>query len=43
VVLCFALARLVATAVAVNTLYRSMKVEDIVGRARAKMLVFWSV
>ena len=40
VVLCFALARLGAIAVAVNTRYRSMKVSDIVGRSRAKMLVF---
>lgn len=40
-VLCFALARLGAIAVAVNTRYRSMEVEDIVGRSRAKMLVFW--
>jgi acyl-CoA synthetase (AMP-forming)/AMP-acid ligase II len=36
VVLCFALARLGATAVAVNTRYWSMEVEDIVGRSRAR-------
>ena len=41
VVLCFALARLGAIAVAVNTRYRSMEVEDIVARSGARMLVFW--
>jgi fatty-acyl-CoA synthase len=41
VVLCFALARLGAIAVAVNTRYRSMEVEDIVGRSGAKVLVLW--
>ncbi len=41
VVLCFALARLGAIAVAVNTRYRSMEVEDIVARSGAKMLVLW--
>jgi fatty-acyl-CoA synthase len=41
VVFCFALARLGAIAVAVNTRYRSLEVEDIVGRSGAKMLVLW--
>ena len=41
VVLCFALARLGAIAVAVNTRYRSMEVEDIVARSGARMLVLW--
>jgi fatty-acyl-CoA synthase len=41
VIFCFALARLGAVAVAVNTRFRSLEVEDIVGRSGAKMLVFW--
>jgi fatty-acyl-CoA synthase len=39
--LCFALAWLGAVAVAVNTRYRTLEVEDIVGRSGAKMLAFW--
>lgn len=41
VLLYFACARLGAVAVAVNTRYRSVEVEDIVGRARCKALAFW--
>lgn len=41
--LCFAPARLGAIVVAVNTRYRSMEVDDIAGRSRAKMLVFCPV
>jgi fatty-acyl-CoA synthase len=41
VILCFALSRLGAIAVAVNTRYRSLEVEDILGRSRAKVLAFW--
>ena len=36
-----ACARIGAIAVAVNTRYRASEVEDIVGRTRAKLLVYW--
>ncbi len=41
VLLYFACARLGAVAVAVNTRYRSVEVQDIIGRARCKALAFW--
>src|SRR5690606_12498518 len=40
-VLFFALARLGAVAVAVNTRFRSAEVEDIVGRSGCRALVMW--
>ncbi len=41
VILVFALARLGAVSVAVNTRFRGMEVEDIVGRSGARALVMW--
>ena len=40
-ILAFALARLGAVAVAVNTRFRSAEVEDIVGRSGCRALAFW--